>query len=71
MNADVAASLNDASRALEVFNAGMRAFQSDVIRARWDEAELERANAHDALDKYLDAFGAAHKRLERARREGR
>lgn len=70
VDSDVARSLVEASRAFEVFNAGLSAFQADVARERWTSAEAERLDLHDALDKYLDAFGAAHKRLAHARREG-
>lgn len=68
-DSDVARSLTEAARSFEVFNAGLAAFQADAVREKWESAEAERLNLHDALDKYLDAFGVAHKRLARARRE--
>lgn len=71
VDSDVSRSLAEAARAFEIFNAGLTGYQADVVRAFWNAAEGERANLHAALDNYLDAFGAAHKRLDRARREAR
>lgn len=68
-DADIAKALHAAGRAFEVFNAGLAAYQADVTRARWTEADGERANLHAALDEWLDGFGVAHKLLERARRD--
>lgn len=67
--ADVAKSMREAARAFEIFNAGLAAFQAAAVRGHWRTLDDERANIHDALDKYLDAFGAAHRRLEQDRRE--
>jgi len=64
IDSDVSKSLREATRAWQLFEAGLQAFGAAITRREWAAADAERERIEAALDSYLDALAAANVRIE-------